>query len=69
MLIITLGREIVYLEQTDKNPGVMIDTLKVFLDFYFLFKSEFKKEWFEQDKNLREINEIAEYFRSQLVKN
>jgi len=66
MLIITLGREIVYLEQPNSSPGIKTDTLKSFLDLYFLIKKEFKKDWFEKDKNLKEINEIAEYLQKQI---
>ena len=66
MLIITLGREIVYLEQPNATPGIKTDTLKSFLDLYFLIKEEFKKEWFEKDNTLKEINEIAEYLKKQI---
>lgn len=66
MLIITLGREIVELEQPNSSPGVNTGTLKEFLDLYDVIKSEFKKGWFENDKHLKEINDIAEYFKKQI---
>lgn len=63
MLIIALRREIVYLEQPNSTSSIYSDTLKHFLDLFFLMKKEFKQDWFENDKNLKEINEIAEYLK------
>ncbi len=66
MLNLNLRREIVYLKQPNSEPCIRKETVKSFLMLFDAVKSEYKKEDFETDKNLKEITKTINFLRKQI---